>query len=207
MSQQRVQQVGEKETSGGKIGLRQNWLPWRCKPSPFVVGDRQPVQHLEELADSGDVRGVANHPKLAEAYEEAQGTQQAVTDNYRNLKGRMNTQLGAAGATPAEGPGIIGVIKMSFGENPSIRKTSSRLTGHPLLVPPLKETSLRTGAPYTPHTQLHQVTYVPGLPRYRQMADWAKPTGVREMFNFWNSKTPLGDVDELLKNWTGEEVD
>jgi len=160
------------------------------------------LQHLSELADSGDVRGVATDPELAEAYEGAQGTQQAAVDNYRNLRARMNTQIDQAGGTPPTGGWHHWRYQNEFPGEAIDPENLFPTERTPTPGTDIENyTNPNTGNPYTPHTQLHQVTDVPGLPRYRQMADWAKPTEVRDMFNFWNAETPLEDVNDLLKAW------
>jgi hypothetical protein len=158
------------------------------------------LQQLADIADSGTVRGVATDPELFEAYEGAQQTRRAPVDSFDNLRGRMDTQLAPQGglsgpvhhwryqnAFPGEAldPENLFVADREAGANSAIGNNINP----------------RTGQPYAPHVQMHQVADVPGLPRYRQMADWAMPTQVRDMFNFWNAETPLSDVDGLLEEW------
>jgi hypothetical protein len=161
------------------------------------------LKHLADLADSGDVRpSVATDPESASAYEAAQGTMRNATDTYPNLRSRMKTQIEGAGGAPPEGGWHHWRYQNEFPDEAidpnNIYPTNPAASPGSAIE---DVTNARTGNPYTPHTQIHQVTDVPGTPRYQQMADWAKPPQVRDMFNFWNSETPLGDVDELLKQW------
>jgi hypothetical protein len=160
------------------------------------------LEQLRDLADSGDVRGVATDPELAQAYEGAQQTMRSPVDKYPNLRNRMNTQIEQAGGVPPEGDWHHWRYQEDFPaeaiDPQNLYPTNRAPSPGSAIEANINPT---TGLPYEPHTQLHQVADVPGTPRFQQMADWAKPTEIRDMFNFWNTETPLSEIDELLRQW------
>jgi hypothetical protein len=161
------------------------------------------LEHLAEIADSGAVRGVATDAELQVAWERAQATRRGPSpDTYDKLRSRMNTQIRRGGGVPPSGDWHHWLYQEIFPEHamdPANLFPTERTAPAGSAIE--QHINAETGLPYEPHTQLHQVTDVPGTSRFQQMADWAMPTEVRDMFNFWNNDIPLSEVADHIDDF------
>lgn len=161
------------------------------------------LEHLAEIADSGAVRGVATDAELQVAWERAQGTRRGPSpDTYDKLRSRMNTQIRRGGGVPPSGDWHHWLYQELFPEHAmdpaNLFPTEATAPAGSAIE---QHINPETGLPQTPHTQLHQAMDVPGTPRFQQMADWAMPVEVRDMFNFWNNDIPLSEVADHIDDF------